>query len=680
MWPTFYIPPWQGYPDFISGNPYELCGVTAAAASVTVPTPPQAITGALHLVVISYGSSPGGTNNFPDAGGPPWRRIFDSDYASAASGSQYGIGKQLMFWRIYTAGDPDFSCSHSPSGFIQCAYTSIILNNPNLSDPWFTLYEHAFAAAGAGSFAGYRWSGASTLMEVANSGDLLLFTSCNNGKAISANEPSGTDVEFSCTPTFPLSGGPDQGHTIAGLQSRAKVVNNFLTYCPSLSPSGWSIVGLSRTFPAPGTTADCAGNVRLTCDTGSGQHYAEQSVTLVAGQSYMFAVSFMAFSQNTPVSPDLWMTYTKPDTTEHGIGTDSAGTPIAVTGSTEVVLNGAGTPDFNNYQGDNSGSIFGGELSFIMVPTVSGTYKFRIYVTVPTSPGVHVQPGGSSASGNANQWVEISGVVLQQGPSKNQMPCFLPTDSAALPVGSTLGVLPPVPRFTQAASNASSSYTMLVMRRSGGIRPRCRFFSPYLRNQSLEFDDNSIVNMFERHDHNVRGYQAIGSSHVVYEYLSRKKYYYEIVVTSVGSGGMVDAYSIGFCMSQALLDLAYPPGGTYHRVGLDAGQYTCSSTGNCYTDGVLDGATTAVWAVGDKIGASIDFTNWEIKYYINGTVVKTQTITNDIRRYALYRAQIGIRGPTTPRLQGRITSNFRGPFGGRKPVGFYALDYDNEVP
>lgn len=676
MWPTFFIP-YVEMPEFISGSPAEVCG-TASGASISIPNPSPIAVGATQLLIIDLKYSAGATLTLPDQTDPAWRRIFNGDRVARTSPAVYGEGNQYMFWRVYSAGATNATISVS-TGSVTAAYTSVVLNNPNTTDRWFSAHVTQFGGSAEGNGTEYRWYGPLTGMEIARSGDLALWCSAPGGGWSSSNEPATADVEFSCTPTFVAAGSGANGHTVAGISTYAKTANNLLQSCPLIDPAYWTIVGLTRaTDVVLGT--ECRVPAFFTNNTGTGQHYIEQSVTLEAGKTYLYAVTWMAYDATNP-HPWGWMTYVKPDTTEHGFGFDAVGNVAAVTGSTEVVWGGAGRPGFSHgVVGDNTSGFFGDESTMLIKPDTTGTYKIRFYIT----PSSAVQPSASydtvanlGSLDRARQWFGISGMLLQEGPSTDQIASYVETTATAAAKGTVPGVLFPIAKFTTGAgSGVYKGSTVIIARRAGGIRPSCRLFAPRLKGVSLGFSDFTITDTYERHDNNERGYQALGTTHVVHDQLPSTKFYCELYVNSFGTGAADDAYSVGACAFAGLQD-------SYNvttKVGDYVGQYAYMSTGKTWTDGTQDGGTVTGWSVGDYIGVGIDFTNWQVTFYRNGTLLKTQTITNDYDKYTLWMAQFGIRGPGTGDKQARFTYNFTGPFSGRKPAGFVAYDFDNEIP
>lgn len=670
MWPTFYIPLALQADDLISGQPSIICGTFNSTPNVSVPNPPTITDGATQLLVVDFFTTAAGVQ-LPDEVDPAWKRIVDSDSAVSFG---FAGKRQLWFWRVYTTGaaDAQFTSAIPGAGSMAGCYTNVVLNRPNVDDRWFQCYTHVpVSPPFAGPFVDH-WDTPATGFEVANSGDLLIWSSSSSaatGIFYADNEPFDEDVEFACTPVLELPGAGNMGHTFAAITTRARTANNLLKHTPSLDPASWSYVGLSRVSLQPGISGAC----QLICNIGSGRHYIEQEVTLEAGKTYQYAATQISEWAVNPASV-FWLTYIKPDNTEHGAGAYGGYSPSEFTNSTEIRWDtGLGAP----FVGHSTGldGVFGVELGFLISPTVTGTYKIRAYVTAGAFGGTPTdQPDQDSARVAGRLWSIVSGMVLQEGPKNAQLSNYLPTAGTPIVKGSYPGVLFAPP--TRNTVDPLGGWTGLVMRRSGGARPVARLFGPRAQGVAFQFDDYSTGYSWDYHNDTPRGYLGLGCSQVVYAYLSAgTKFYCEMTVDTFGAGGVQDTYSCGACITQSMQD-HYNIGTV---VGDRAGQYAYMSTGKTWTDGVQDGGTVATWSEGDHIGVGIDFTNWEITHYRNGTLVKTQSIPNDWRRNAMWTAHFGVRSAVTAALEPRFTMNFKGPFGGRKPSGFLAYDFDNEV-
>jgi hypothetical protein len=416
----------------------------------------------------------------------------------------------------------------------------------------------------------------------------------------------------------------------------------------------------------------------LTQATGTTRHYIEQSVELEAGKTYCLAVAGGTNdlgSQQTSVH----LTYVKPDNTEHGVGIRGAGSYTNATWRVNV----AGS---EIEWGDNPGpgymsdvpSVFnlaGGLLHLPIICTESGTYKIRINVGV----NLPVTDPTTAQAGNANAVWYHSDIVLQESNVAAQMPVFVPTEADPILPEDAEFYIPPIWNTVGLGDATGLRTACFVLRRNTTIptRPPCYLHAPGIDGRRFDFaaDGLSLTSTRGRYYSTIR-VNCIQSSHAVSRYLTgATKFYYEMNVTSFGSGGTDDDYFIALNLVEAgNVNLHYVNQPYKH-----AYQYGYSSTGKVYNSGTLVGSGYATWQIGDEVGASIDFENWEIKFYRNGTVIETISIVDDGRRDGLFMAAVGLTGVNTYATEAELSANFRGPFGGRKPSGFVAFDFDNEV-
>lgn len=659
MWPTFYIPNGVVLEGVFAGS-QSLCGtVTVTTSPTTVPTPAGAEAGDSHLVFVWW---PATQPTFPDFTTDGWRVVLNTGRVPQGYTAGFGTNRMRVFLRTIGSGAPDFTMTVA-AGSTPVCYASVIVTNQNVDDPVMISYAHKpnFSQVGR------RQDGALHKAEVANSGDLFVMVSSPEDETYpfqATDEPDNPDVAFACTVT--TTSGVGASATVFGYEPANKSeANNLLTYCPSMDIAGWSRTGVTVTsFPDVG---GYEGGASIVGDVGSGQHYVEQEVTLEAGETYLYALACHFLSGTTP-----WITYVKPDATEHGIGF-SNNTRRTLTGSTEVVWGGAGNPSANTPTSNVPVTAFGITMSFLITPAETGTYKLRVY-SLPDG----VQPSANVA-GSGSYYTVVQNICLQKGyAGANQMPGFLDTTSTPVLPGEAPYLNPPVYFQGDTQWGPAHGWMYFVLRRAGGSRPLCKLFSPTGRGTFRRFSDNTIDTPSSRALIllSTPTYDAVGSSHAVYSGLSSEKFYYELEVTSLGTAGTQDAFSVGFCLAEALFDIQC----TTIVPGDGAGQYAYTSTGKTFTNGTQDVGTVATWSAGDKIGAGIDFVNEEITFYRNGTLVKTQSISGlGEELHGLWVAQIGAFASALDSSTYEFTANFKGPFSGRKPTGFEAFDFDNEV-
>lgn len=656
MWPTFYIPGLARYIEtFVPGDVKYACGqFTTNTTPVSIPNPTGIADGDTQLLIVTWFTS--GSIVWPSG----WRIAFDAARCALPQGStSFGLGNQRVYVREYQAGDPDFSVYVTGGGLVSVLYANVILQNPEASDPWLNA---CWNWQNASAYGGYAPEGPMQYLEVANEGDLIVQCTSPVTALTAANEPDSSDVEFACTGEIVLAATPRTGHSMAGVYGR-RLANNLLTHTVDFDPSGWTAVGMTRDTTAAYTSSAKA-YVQIAPTATNNNHYFEQSVTLEAGEAYLFSVRYFG---NSGSNAYAWLSYEKPDTTEHGAGCIAAGNIQAnMSGSTEITW--ASGKSRRTQETGNLLGVFGAIQSILITPDTTGTYKLRLHVTNGTDPNTaHV--------GDPNDWLQVAGVSLVKGPLKNAMPIFLPTTSSPILPGDAPYVVPTPPTLGNSTTN--KGYTNFIMRRSGGTRPLCKLFNNVTRGVYSEFGDNTITDSRVRGSPEAEGDIAIRTSHVVYDLLATKKFYFELYVNSFGTGSANDCYVIGACPFESA-NVTVPNTATNTATGDYPHQFAYTALGKTYTNGTLDVGTVTGWSIGDYIGCGINLTDWEITFYRNGTLLKTMTIPAGALREAFWVGLFGFYAAYSADKQARFTYNFRGPFGGRKPSGFSAFDFDNE--
>lgn len=650
MWPTFFMPLMaiqerNGQVDHLCGT--DTCG---SGNPFDVPNPLSLAAGNSQVIVVSYY-----TNDvpvWPDAT-DGWSLIFDT---STVQGNGTWSGNQKVFYRIWNGTDPDFQVT-IPSGSLSGAWLSMSLANANDADPIFSGYIFLAESYPVGVMS---IQGDAQYLECANTGDVFLQVSSSEGDFTSAQEPATADVEFACTNT---SVPTNWGHTLSAIYA-ARQANNLIPYS-KVDPSGWTLNALTRdTATAYSTKVKPA--LRLYTSGGSSKHYAECSVDLEAGKSYAFVMSY--FANNGAGA--YWMTYEKPDTSEHGVGFNAArNVKATLSGSTEVSASVKTDNVECLIQGDNIMGYFGSTAGIMIRADTTGTYKLRIHISANTSTDPNTN---NSPSASAILWIQD--VALIEGPSVSIIPTMLPTSGAAILPGQAAYVRPTP--FIENYPFSPTGWFSLAVRRAGGSRPVCRLMECKRRGVLLDFGDNNINDSRLLAAPEIDDPYPLRTSHAVYSQLADKKFYLELYVSSWGTGSTNDDYSIGMCPFEAATNNSSASSST--PTGGWPGQYVYCSTGKTFTNGTVDGSTIAAWQVGDYVGVGLDLTDNEITFYLNGTLVKTMAI-NSSQYDRLWVGLFGFFSDYSLDKQARMTYNFRGPFGGRKPSGFAAFDFDNEL-
>lgn len=662
MWPTFYIPSVLSPGEsFVDPEVSVKCGSFSGSGTprvATIPNPDGIVNGQIQLVLVSYFTN--GTPVWPDfATDGIWHDVFYG-FRIVGPGGTWGIGRQRIFWRVYDSADPLFTITQ-PSGAINGVYLSMTLLNGHLEDPISggLHCKNHFASFGPAI------QGACQGLLPDNAGDLFFVQSGDGAGASAANEPDvPTDAEFACSGT--ASSG-FSGHTTFGRTAGARQANNLLRHSGTLSSDAWSYVGMAVTAAPTNYSSTTRSRGFMQQMTGTTKHYVEQSVELEAGKTYLFAVR--GFGQNGSANNNaLWLTYEKPDLTEHGWGSRLANTTRAtLSGSTEVdVSTLAGSPSYTHPVANSGTDYFGGTWSLLIHADQSGTYKLRIHL------GRVDTDANTATAGLTSRDFYVVDTLLQEGPSVAQVPTFVTTTGAPLSEQSGALLAP----WAVGSGDAHRHWNVLRFRRSGGRRRVNTLASLSSRGTRLDFSDFAINDTRFLDDPGSEGPEALTTSHVVYEFLPHKKYYCEVYVESYGTGSVATNYCIGVSPHETVQTGQTDQVGA--NLGEAAGQYVYRSIGTTRNNGGA-GASVDQWQVGDYIGVGLDFTNEEVTFYRNGTLQATHAIADSQQLHTLWGGLFGAFGPATAADQARFVWNFRGPFGGRKPSGFVAWDFDNEI-
>lgn len=677
MWPTIYIPSGASIPG--DGLVDYTCGIVYAANGVgTVPNPTNIADGQIQVVIASYSgnSSPiywptnySGYGNFD--------RIFDGylvPTSMATTYGGYGRYRQHIYWREYSDGDDPFQYT-AAAGFMYVAYVSLILERSNLTDPILNL----FAWAIDDSFLGPHPCSPIQGIEVAKDGDLILQSTSPWELFDDTQVPDDEDVEFTCCHNLNVAG-LQSGHSVAGLYGRQNKASNLLTYSRTCSSSTWTHVNMTVTEDVAYGSNQIA-NCELKPTSASGLHYVEHEADLEAGKDYTFAVAWWGIDSSPATM--CYLSYEKPDTTEHGVGaragssqSDTFGDSSLpnMTGSTEVLWNTDPAPSKFYNQGADIG-LFGGISTIRCAADTTGTYKFRIHVTTQGQDPL------SAHGGNTGRPIYVTDTVLQEGPAKNHQVTFVPNTTGTPILPGTVSDVMGIPHnLPDTGTHLPRGVMHMIVRRSGGKRPTTRLTHVGEANIKWEMGSDWLTTGDSRRwleCGQPLGRDVAHANQVVHQGLSHKKYYFEVAFDATSSWINSDDHGVGFALAECshLGERNNP----YVRLGLHWGQYVHSSTGTTSVNGTDNGTTDTAWSDGDIIGCGINFTDWEITFYRNGTLVRTVAIAANENRNHFWTPVVGIHGPSTWSYQIVCTANFKGPFGGRKPSGFTAFDFDNEV-
>lgn len=667
MWPTFFIPGLARRLDgFVDPDVDHLCGEFLLSTTVTIPTPADASLGDTQLVVLTCNATPNIT-----ADGNPWHMLAASGWVP---GSGAG-GDQRILWRKYDPADGDLTLTGAP---IKGVYVSVLLRNQNEADPIFNAMSVARSASALD--VGPWWSTPVTGLECVESGDLAVFASHPATIGVAGvpvypdlTGPSVSESAFFCNNTQDGNASPHPGHVVSGTVVYKNRQHNLLKGAPSFDLSYWTATNIAVTNNVAGTYHFAP--TQLDPINGSTKHYIEQEVTLEGGKRYMFQIAFV-YRAATTAQP--WLTILDSNGNEGGIrGYVSAGSLPALVSSNNPAILSTDEKDrgvtITIQQSESDGFQVSG---FCVKPESTGTYRVRVYVSSSTDPT------GSPGTSNPSGVVRITGISLTEAWDYNEQPYFLETTSHAIALGDVPGIAPNLPTKESGGTNTTNEgFGIIVVRRTGGKRPPCRLFQPCMKNAGIQLGDLTQTDMRIRASYgqflsatgNLPLYFCISATHAVHVSLSQKKFYYEMTPTQFGADGAMATYAIGY--APAYSTVVRP---STSRIGASKGNYNYRADGSIYENGALV-TTVSAWSAGDDVGASIDFESFEIKYFLNGTLVHTSSFAGTDYKTALWTVHCSTTGADSSNQAASFAWNFAGPFGGRKPSGFYAYDFDNEV-
>ncbi len=654
MFPTFFIP---GDSSLIVSS---YC-TTSEDQNVTFASNPELVAGDLELLFISAYTN--GTLSYGAVDGNPWHCIMDR-YRLINTNAWIGTAGSVLTHRVmarwYDPADAAYTMA-STAALMHTTCVSIAIRGANANDPLFTGW---FSRHNAGAM-GEQGVGPIQFLEAAQAGDLIVAGWKPAATATWNPDPDPDVTEFSCEP----ANATGIYTPVLGFFASGGNANNLLPYSRTLDLSSWTDTGLTRTVnPAAVWCADF--DLKLQPTAANSLHRTETTVTLEQGETYVFAGSF-----GSTGNAAIWLTVEFPSGARHGIC-------VSGSGNTETDLTdtayGFNVGDVQASSFDISGDGVGQAGWGMLLPftaTEAGDYKLHLSIHTNTT----YEPYTAHA-GNTSTNVYLNDLVLQKGPL-SAPPMFYPTTTPVSPGDLPYELVPMGYRTNTGVTLSERQNFGFVVRKRGGVRPLCKLASTRFRGYNLQVTDNEITTTYQRAFTNVfASYvkpQPLHSSHAVAAIMNRtKKFYFELYVSSFGSSVALPEYAIGAALNETMHVASNDQNA---EVGDTTYQYAYTATGQIYTDGTVEGSAVDAWQAGDYIGVGINLEDWEITYYRNGTLQFTSPITNNEGRYGLWMGMVNFFDESTHDMEARFVYNFKGAFGGRKPSGFSALDFDNEV-
>lgn len=447
--------------------------------------------------------------------------------------------------------------------------------------------------------------------------------------------------------TFPYLGGDTPAMHFRILTRKANVSKdeNLIpgeTIYASVQDASWTTSGISVTRPDTYYTA------LNTAGAGSIQHYAEQSITLAAGEKVTF---FVAMKQGATYSGDMCchMYVVDPNNNERGVfyQYDTGPRNVYRAAYLDPLADRGTVWHAGMWAWDNDGipSTDGFPIVIWITAPVSGTYKFRI------GPA-HGASGTSTsfvATGGRSVWIKHAG--LRKG---FHTPRFIPTGGGAVSNVPASGMIDnPGYIMDYSVKPYDGQHFTLVINPSWIRYPAARIVQDLTASESF----NSVI---EKTDNNFKvtgnwlGDDAlcvVTADKFVSPSLNGAygKYYFEAQVTQVIHG----SNTYGQCVAVVAPAFGWPNAGQYFNPGYWYDRYQ--------DDG-------AAWTTNDVVGVAIDYENLQVKFYRNNVLRKTVSIPN-------VPLAAAVQSPWTYMGQTGIwTVRMRPPFTYTPPTGF--VEYD----
>lgn len=159
------------------------------------------------------------------------------------------------------------------------------------------------------------------------------------------------------------------------------------------------------------------------------------------------------------------------------------------------------------------------------------------------------------------------------------------------------------------------------------------------------------------------------------------KYYFEVTIgatlgTRNPSAGAVGVVLWDAQIQEGVARIEASSTGTLTDTSKAVGSLTYARSGNVYNQSNVVSQTLPTFAPGDIIGVALDLStgNGSAQFYKNGVAVGTPENLFGLGLPYFAATSFGGRDGAQANV-----CNFAGPFGGRKPTGYAAYDYRNEV-
>lgn len=426
--------------------------------------------------------------------------------------------------------------------------------------------------------------------------------------------------------------------------------------------NSWTKTGITTVNDADGTNP-----VKTRVDPGfsagpAARHELSQVVTLTAGVSY--SLTLFAATDNSSNTDDLFISIDDGGGAgrgEIGASYDKATNNWANTGNLPA---GGFDYEYGRKVGQpGSATSINHAIGVVFVPTVTGSHTIRIGYTLtagsPTSTAAATNDGGY-----------LWQAILAEGHFLS--PAWRELGTAGAPVTEVNGMAGRVVR-SFIPSTAQTRIYQFEIRAAGQTPDLVRLHQGVTADCEFKSGRLGIADTGPSGNNNVTAC-ATGCVDKL-QNAAAGKFYYEVTCgpTNWESAASDETY-VGFAVPwvrgafRSALGSAMTPN--------QQGMMVYGNNGNVYYDGTLVATIatpTATYTSGDVVGAGIDFTANEIKFYKNGSLVYTASL-------AAVHLNIPIRAvviSTGTASRGReVTANFAGPFS-FLPSGYSAYDWEN---
>lgn len=393
---------------------------------------------------------------------------------------------------------------------------------------------------------------------------------------------------------------------------------------------------------------------------GPGRHYIERTVSLVAGQDYMFAFSMGAIQWGIGDEGQMTISYVDPLNDErllhiYGAGFErNSGSCLRLDPQADF-----GTTWFNRtvtISEDGVPSQTGSVPTIHFTAQITGTYKLRIGISTSANGESYVSGGGENR--------RFSGILFRRGWYTYHR---TNTASGALYNGSIRSAIHGPCYATPTGGGVGRVFSGFSLNPAWTQLPRAKVVPFHGAHGDITFcvaDDGLTVLPFFPTTDDSSPAGIVNRPIMPMINSVRQRYYMEWTIVTAGTNII-----LGF-LYPLNQDAPYYDGGSYtgyywHVEDLVWRNPTGSS------DGGAD-AGTASLATGNVVGAEVDFEAREIKWYKNGILVKTQSmidnhpagggglagLTSDMPLWAMARVHKSSGGGSA----GVVTFNIIGPF------------------